>query len=115
MDIFSNLLLGHPVVVDAVNPVPQARAGWRDAAHRAGTRLVHVELVLTDRAEHQRRVETRVADIPGHRVPTWHEVERHEWVPWDEDRDGRRVTVDATYASHAVDAVVDAALRAAHG
>lgn len=30
-----NLQLGHTVVVDAVNPVPQASAGWFDTAARA--------------------------------------------------------------------------------
>jgi hypothetical protein len=34
----SNLLLGHDVVVDAVNPVPVARAGWREQS-RGGTRI----------------------------------------------------------------------------
>jgi predicted kinase len=36
----SNLLLGVDVVVDAVNGVPQARAGWREAAHRGRARLL---------------------------------------------------------------------------
>lgn len=42
----SNLQLGHTVVVDAVNPVPQARAGWFETAARAQARLVMVELEL---------------------------------------------------------------------
>ena len=71
----SNLLLGATVVVDAVNPVAEARASWREAATRAGAALVNVETALPDREEHRRRVETRVADIPGHVVPTWEDVE----------------------------------------
>ncbi len=92
----SNLLLGAAVVVDAVNPVAEARASWREAADRAGVRLVNVETVLPDLEEHRRRVEAREADIPGHVVPTWHEVERGEWQGWDLDRDGERLLVDTT-------------------
>lgn len=67
----SNLLLGTPVVVDAVNAIPEARAGWAHAAAQADARLVLVETHLPDRAEHRRRVETRTPDIEGHRLPTW--------------------------------------------
>jgi predicted kinase len=104
----SNLLLGNTVVVDAVNPVPEARASWREAAARAGASLVDVETVLADVAEHRRRVEARTADIPGHVVPTWDEVEGGEWTDWDEARDGRRLLVDSTDTALAVDRVLDA-------
>src|SRR4051794_31756404 len=39
----SNLELGHDVVVDAVNPVPEARAGWCEAACRAGSEILIIE------------------------------------------------------------------------
>ena len=98
----SNLLLGITVVVDAVNPVAEARASWREAADRAGARLVNVETVLFDREEHRRRVESRKADIPGHMVPTWEDVERGEWQEWDLERDGERLRVDTTDTAAAV-------------
>ena len=104
----SNLLLGNTVVVDAVNPVPEARTSWREAAGRAGARLVNVETVLPDQDEHCRRVESRLADIPGHEVPTWDEVQRSEWNAWDETRDGPRLLVDATDTAAAVALVLDA-------
>lgn len=107
----SNLLLGMPVVVDAVHPVPEARHGWPQTAVRAGARLVVLETSLTDEAEHRRRVETRTADIPGHRVPTWDEVRADGWVPWDVTRDGPRVLVDTRSADAAL-ATALAALRA---
>ena len=102
----SNLLLGAAVVVDAVNPVAEARASWREAADRGGVRLVNVETVLQDREEHRRRVESRSADIQGHVVPTWEDVERGEWQPWDVERDGERLLVDTTDVSSAVAQVV---------
>lgn len=97
----SNLLVGTPVVVDAVNPVPEARQGWQDTAARADARLVVLETSLNDEAERRRRVEVRTADIPGHRVPTWEEVEDGVWVPWDVVRDGPRVLVDTSNAETA--------------
>ena len=36
--------------------------------------------------EHRRRVEARVADIAGHRLPTWTEVLERDYRPWDVDR-----------------------------
>lgn len=36
----SNLLIGVPVVVDAVHPVPEARQGWAATAARANARLI---------------------------------------------------------------------------
>lgn len=98
----SNLLLGNDVMVDAVNAVPEARAGWRGLATRTGARLVLIETALPDAAEHRRRVENRVADIPGHRVPTWHEVQNDGWMPWDNERDGPRTVIDTTSLQSAV-------------
>jgi predicted kinase len=108
----SNLLLGNTVVIDAVNPVPEARTSWREAAGRAQARLVNVETVVPDEEEHRRRVEGRVADIPGHKVPTWDEVQRGEWSAWEDARDGRRLLVDATDAASAVALVLDTVRRA---
>ncbi|RKQ37024.1 AAA family ATPase [Kocuria tytonis] len=92
----SNLLLGLNVIVDAVNAVPEARAAWHKTAHRCGAQLTLLETVLPDGDEHRRRVESREADIPGHQVPTWNEVQADGWVPWSEDRDGAHIVVDTT-------------------
>lgn len=97
----ANLLLGMDVVVDAVNPVPEARQGWAATADRAAARLVVLETSLVDEDEHRRRVETRTADIPGHVVPRWDEVQAVEWVPWEVDRDGLRTVIDTTSSNDA--------------
>ena len=49
-------------------------------------RAVDVEVICSDRDAHRSRVESRVPDIPGHRVPTWQEVVDREYEPWQEDR-----------------------------
>lgn len=75
-----DLAAGRPVVADAVNGVDDARAGWRSAA--PGARRVEVWLTCSDADEHRRRVESRPADIPGHRQPTWADVTAVAVEPW---------------------------------
>ena len=81
-----NLRLGRAVIADSVNPWPQTRAEWRNAAGRAGARSIDVEIVCSDDAEHRRRVESRVADLDGHVLPTWDDVVTRDYRPWSTDR-----------------------------
>ncbi|EIK96222.1 chloramphenicol phosphotransferase family protein [Pseudomonas sp. M47T1] len=80
----SNLQLGQQVVVDCVNPVAQSRAAWAEVAARAGVPLVNIQVVCSDVAEHRRRVETRMVDVPGLVAPSWRSVLAHDYQPWDE-------------------------------
>ena len=77
-----NLRLGRDVIADSVNPIEVTRAAWRHVAQRAGTQFIEIEVVCTDVAEHRRRVESRIADIAGHRLPTWQQVCDREYEPW---------------------------------
>ncbi len=88
------LSVGTAVVVDAVNPVPEARAGWLGLGQIGRLRVV--ETVVPDVDEHRRRVERREADLVGQRVPTWAEVTADGYLAWDEARDGPRIVVDMT-------------------
>lgn len=88
-DVAANhLRRGLTVIADAVNPVAEARHGWRDLASAVGARHVVVETVCPDRAEHRRRVETRSSDLPGWVHPTWEQVHRaaEEYQPRTDDR-----------------------------
>ena len=89
------LAVGTSVVVDAVNPVAEARAGWRTRAATAATRLLVFEVVLSDPDEHRHRVEQRRSDLDGLTVPTWAQVLDRNYQPWDIARDGHRWVVDA--------------------
>ena len=80
-----NLRLGRTVIADSVNPIEIARAAWREVAQRAGKRCIEIEMVCSDEAEHRRRVDTRIADIIGHQLPTWREVCSREYEPWEAD------------------------------
>ena len=82
----ANLCLGGTVVADAVNPLTSIRETWRAIAESANSHIVEVEVVCSDISEHQRRVENRKADIPGHTLPTWAEVQQREYEPWSSHR-----------------------------
>jgi hypothetical protein len=47
---------------------------------------VDIEVICSNRDEHRRRVETRMATVPGLTLPTWAEVESREYHAWDENR-----------------------------
>lgn len=84
-----NLRLGRPVVADGVNPLGVTRDAWRAVAAAAGARLVDVEVVCADAAEHRRRVEARRAagsDVLGLTPPDWDAVQRHAYDAWDRPR-----------------------------
>ncbi|HTJ95011.1 MAG TPA: AAA family ATPase [Pararobbsia sp.] len=81
-----SLRLGLSVVADCVNPLPATRDTWRDIGQRVGVPVIEVETVCSDVVKHQRRVETRQADIAGHRLPTWQDVLAHDYTPWDRER-----------------------------
>lgn len=94
----STLSAGVTVVADAVNPVAEARQGWRDLAFRTGAHLHVFETFLADQDEHRRRVMQRRPDMDGQSVPTWEQVEAASYAPWDEARDGPRIAIDMTDA-----------------
>ena len=81
-----NLRLGRTVVADCVNPWPATRREWTLVAERTAVRAISVEILCSDVDEHRRRVEARVPDIAGHRLPTWAEVLERDYRPWDIDR-----------------------------
>ncbi len=80
-----NLRLGHVVIADCVNDVEIARDSWRAVAERAGAPAFEIEIVCSDPREHQSRVETRVVNIPGVRLPTWSRISAQRAEPWSRD------------------------------
>jgi predicted kinase len=79
-----HLLLGHDVVIDAVNGVEEARRMWRELADETGARRRVVEVVLADRAEHRRRISDRGSANPPLPAVSWKEVVGREYLPWTE-------------------------------
>lgn len=81
-----NLELGRDVIADSVNPLAVTREAFAAAARQGGGRLLDVEVICADRREHRRRVETRVADLPGLVLPDWAAVLTRRTDPWTEPR-----------------------------
>jgi predicted kinase len=80
------LRLGRDVVVDAVNGVEPARRMWRELSEECHAPRFIVEVSCSDPREHQRRVESRAPPTPPLPKPTWEEVVRCEYEPWEEPR-----------------------------
>ena len=79
-----NLRLGHHVIADCVNAYAITRCGWQAVAARAGARALRLEIQCSDKAEHRRRIEARLSDIPGARLPGWKDVQTRDYVPWED-------------------------------
>jgi predicted kinase len=78
-----NLRAGLTVIADCVNPWRLTRDAWRAVAERAAVTALDVEIICSDAAEHRRRIESRVPDIAGHALPTWHDVVERDYHAWD--------------------------------
>ena len=78
-----NLRIGRTVIADSVNPLRVTRDAWVEVASRAQVGAVEIEVKCSDVDEHRRRVEMRITDIPGLRLPTWEEVVSREYHAWD--------------------------------
>jgi predicted kinase len=101
----AQLLMGHHVIIDAVNPGPGPRRLWSDLAERLSVPLRVVEVVCGDDAEHRRRVEARFAARRHDGIPDWVRVlERQaEYDPYL----GPRLVVDTFLALAPVQPIVD--------
>ena len=80
-----NLRAGLTVVADSVNPIQITRDAWIAVARNTKHPALEIEIKCSDPAEHQRRVETRIADIAGHRIPSWHEVSAVNYHSWNRE------------------------------
>lgn len=87
-----NLKLGLPVVADSVNPIAITRDDWQKVALDANKPFIEIELVCSNTKEHQRRIETRETDIPGHKLPKWVDVLNRDYEPWQ----SKSVTLDTS-------------------
>jgi phenylpyruvate tautomerase PptA (4-oxalocrotonate tautomerase family) len=81
-----NLGLGRTVVADSCNPIEITRRAWERVAMDAGVSFVNVEVVCSDAHEHRTRVESRAAEVPGLRLPTWSDVQRRSYDDWSVER-----------------------------
>lgn len=78
-----NLTLGSTVVADSVNPLTVTRDAWIEVAKRAGVPFFEIEVICSDAVENRQRVESRKADIHGHKLPNWQDVQDRQYDPWE--------------------------------
>lgn len=104
-----NLRIGRDVVADSCNPIALTRAEWEEVAAGSAARAVNIAIVCSDPVEHRRRVETRIADIPGLTLPDWDQVMRREYHAWSTTP----ITIDT--AGQPVDACLSRLLQAIGG
>ena len=81
-----NLRIGSTVVADSVNPWMLTRDAWRNTGLEAGATVIEIEVVCSDVDEHRRRVETRIAEVPGLALPDWKAVLQLDYHAWNRDR-----------------------------
>ena len=81
-----NLRLGMDVIADSCNPIELTRREWEQVAEDNGAMFVNIEIICSDKSEHRRRVESRMADISGLKLPTWDDVVNREYHNWTKDR-----------------------------
>ena len=81
-----NLRVGRTVIADSVNPIELTRDAWIAVAKRAQVAAIEIEVVCSDIVEHRRRVEGRVANFQGLRLPTWQEIIHRDYSPWHRHR-----------------------------
>ena len=87
-----NLAHGLDVVADTVNPIALTRTGWAEAAEACNARLLNVQIVCSDQAEHRRRVEMRRSDIVGLDLPDWKSIQSGDYEHWT----GNHVVLDTS-------------------
>ena len=97
-----NLRLGLSVVADSVNPWALTRSVWRGVALNADVAYAEIEVICSDQAEHRRRVETRVTDVDGLKLPSWADVVNRDYHAWPDEHiviDTAGQTEDESFAS----------------
>jgi predicted kinase len=73
---------GSTVVVDGVNPVEPARAGWRSLAERAAVELLFVEVTCSNPDLHRQRALARSSDFAELAPPTWAQITDRQYEAW---------------------------------
>ncbi|SFN22421.1 Predicted kinase [Candidatus Pantoea varia] len=80
-----NLSLGLPVVTDSVNDLNLVRDHFRDIALSLHVPFLEIEVLCSDPEQHRARVESRISDIPGLKVPDWQAVVDRVYEPWNRE------------------------------
>jgi predicted kinase len=81
-----NLLIGNTVIADSVNPWELTRKEWNNVAIEIGAQYLNIEIICSDKTEHQSRLKKRTQTIPGLKNPSWQEVIERDYHSWTMER-----------------------------
>jgi hypothetical protein len=68
-----------------VNDLNLVRDSFRDIALSSGVPFLEIEILCSDPEQHRVRVENRISDIPGLKVPDWQAVVDRVYEPWSRE------------------------------
>jgi predicted kinase len=77
-----NLRIGKSVIADSCNPIALTRNEWDAVAAEHHSCAVNIEIICSDKLEHERRILNRDTDIKGLILPTWKQVQAREYHQW---------------------------------
>lgn len=90
---YENLLLGHSVIIDAVNPLHISRKMFNQLKENTKSKTVQFELKIKNQIIHKNRVESRKSDIEKLKIPAWNDVMKREYEEWNSELDGKRFEI----------------------
>src|SRR5947209_1395558 len=82
---YEQLKLGLSVIIDAVNPVKEARDMWYELEKKQHAQLIIIACMLDERI-HKKRIDHRVRNIHGIPEVTWEQVKNREYAPWEDKK-----------------------------
>lgn len=87
-----NLEIGLTVVADSVNSINITRKDYQAVATSLNQPYFEIEIICTDKKEHQERVESRKPTIANHQLPNWQDVLNREYEKWET----KNLTIDTS-------------------
>lgn len=78
-----NLQLGLTVIADSVNSIEITRQGFRNVAVESNKPFIEIEIICSERAQHQYQISNRKSSIKGLQLPNWDEVKVRLYEMWD--------------------------------
>ena len=79
-----NLLLGHTVIADSVNPIEASRNSWKNVAIEQNKKFLEIEIICSNKEEHKNRIMKRNGNIYDNTPLTKLEsITQHIYEPWN--------------------------------
>jgi predicted kinase len=80
-----NLKIGISVVADSCNPWVLTRREWENLALESRADFINIEVLCSDDEEHRKRAAQRMPEIEGLKLPSWEEIRKRDYHPWNKD------------------------------